>query len=110
MTNISTHPKYLELLNTNNLLEQEIKTLKNELAEIKDHLKKYTAPERSRRYYQAHKKEIYEKSKENTAKWKAENKDRIKIHNRTAYLKRKQKMLDEKNKENEIKEQIVKMT
>lgn len=101
MTNVSTHPDYLELLNKNVLLKKENENLQQEIIKLKAHLKKYTAPERNRRFYQEHKKEIYEKSKEANLKWKQENKDRIKIHNRTAYLKRKQKLLEEKERNNQ---------
>jgi hypothetical protein len=104
MTNILTHPDYVEILNQNTLLKKENETLQQEIVEIKAHLKRYTAPERNRRFYQAHKKEIYEKSKESNLKWKQENKDRVKLHNRKAYLKKKQKILEEKEREDESQE------
>ena len=46
------------------LLEEENSKLKLELEQTKEHLKKYTAPDRSKRFYQNHKEEIKEKVKE----------------------------------------------
>jgi hypothetical protein len=47
----------------NLLLKQEIETLKTELEQTKEHLKKYTAPKRRKTYYENHKEELKEKSK-----------------------------------------------
>jgi hypothetical protein len=49
--------KYLNSLDT-------IQALENELEETKIRLKKYTAPDRKKKIYQAHKEEIKEKVKE----------------------------------------------
>jgi len=72
-------------------LEEQIKELTKELNETKEHLKKYTAPSRSKTYYENHKEELLEKMKKYTP-----SQDIIKEKNRKAYLKRKEKM---KNKE-----------
>ena len=47
----------------NQLLKMEIERLKKELEETKEHLKKYTSPERNKKYYNEHKKEIIAKQK-----------------------------------------------
>ena len=44
------------------------KLLLNELEETKIKLKKYTAPARNKRYYEAHKEEVKEKVKERAKK------------------------------------------
>ena len=51
-----------DLVTKNKLLEEENNALKekyiilqNELTKIKEHLKKYTAPLRGKKYYEAHK-------------------------------------------------------
>ena len=45
-----------------NELLNKIKQLEEELNEIKQHLKKYTAPKRSKTYYENHKDEILQRS------------------------------------------------
>ena len=45
-------------------LEEENARLKEELHATKEHLKKYTAPKRSKTFYENHKEEIKEKNKE----------------------------------------------
>ena len=44
-------------------LEDEVNTLKEELFNTKEHLKKYTAPTRSKTYYENHKEEVINKNK-----------------------------------------------
>ena len=70
-------------------LEEQIKELTKELNETKEHLKKYTAPSRSKTYYENHKEELLEKMKKYTP-----SQDKIKEKNRKAYLKRKEKMIE----------------
>ncbi len=53
---------YIELLNKNNLLEEKIQKLNEELFETQKHLKKYTAPLRSKCFTKNIKK-IYLKKK-----------------------------------------------
>ena len=43
-------------------LEEELELLKQELIETKEHLKKYTAPSRSKNYYETHKEDIIQKT------------------------------------------------
>ena len=71
----------------NELLKQENEELKKRVAELEEHLKKYTAPARSKTYYENHKEELLEKMK----KYKP-TPEQIKEKNRKAYLKRKEKM------------------
>jgi len=71
----------------NELLKQENDELKKRVAELEEHLKKYTAPARSKTYYENHKEELLEKMK----KYKP-TPEQIKEKNRKAYLKRKEKM------------------
>ena len=66
--------KYEELQN-----EYELK-----INELKEHLKKYTAPSRNKKYYENHRDEIIQKSKEYKEK----------TGNKKAYEKRKLKILE----------------
>ena len=68
-------------------LEEQIKQLTQELNDAKEHLKKYTAPSRSKTFYENHKEELLEKMKKYTP-----SPDKIKEKNRKAYLKRKEKL------------------
>ena len=63
--------------------------------ELKEHLKKYTAPKRSKSYYENNKDEINDKNKEYHKKIPSE---KIKEYSKRAYEKRKLKLLEEKNK------------
>jgi len=68
-------------------LEEQIKQLTQELNDTKEHLKKYTAPSRSKIFYENHKEELLEKMKKYTP-----SPEKIKEKNRKAYLKRKEKL------------------
>ena len=76
-------------------LQEENSLLKNELESTKTHLKKYTAPARNRKYYEANKELI--KSRE--YKQSAVTSEKKKEYARQAYLNKKEKM--KKLKENE---------
>ena len=67
-------------------LKKENEELKNKVVELEERLKKYTAPARSKTYYENHKEELLEKMK----KYKP-SPEQIKEKNRKAYLKRKEK-------------------
>jgi hypothetical protein len=73
-------------------LEKENEELKQRVAELEEKLKKYTAPARSKTYYENHKEELLEKMK----KYKP-SPEQIKEKNRKAYLKRKEKLQKEEN-------------
>ena len=93
--NLEKHMNNEELLN-------KIKQLEEELEKTKEHLKKYTAPkERMKKYYENHKEELLNKMK----KYRP-SPDKIKEKNRKAYLKRKEKMKQEKEN-NENMENII---
>ncbi len=79
----------------NQKLREDIILLKGELEELKEKLKKYTAPVRSKKYYENHKEEIKEKHKEYR---ETIDKDKKAEYNKRYYLKKKSL------KENEMKE------
>lgn len=76
----------MDLLSRNKILEERIQQLTVELNETKEHLKKYTAPLRSKTFYDNHREEILEKKKDPKAK------EQRKEINKRAYLKRKEKL------------------
>ena len=83
---------YEQKLSENDLLKKEVEILT-------DHLKKYTAPTRSKKYYEHHKDEILERQKEyNKAYMKELDPEKIKEYNKRAYQKRKQKNQNDENK------------
>jgi hypothetical protein len=74
------------IIKENEILTQENEILKQENTILKEHLKKYTAPSRSKTYYENHKEELLNKMKNYTP-----SPEKIKEKNRKAYLKRKDK-------------------
>ena len=74
-----------------NLLTKENEVLRNKISELEEKLKKYTAPARSKVYYENHKDELLVKMK----KYK-QTPEQIKEKNKKAYLKRKEKLEKEK--------------
>jgi hypothetical protein len=72
------------------LLEEELEGVKAELQKTKEHLKKYTAPSRNRKYYENNKDAINERHK----KYKYTTEQRRESNRRT-YLKRKEKLKKE---------------
>jgi len=74
-----------ELINKIKILEEENDKLKIELAETKEHLKKYTAPKRSKKYYETHKEDLLQKMKMNPIP-----SDKRKEYNKNYYLKKKE--------------------
>jgi hypothetical protein len=73
-----------ELQKINKLQEEKIIALEEELEKTKEHLKKYTAPKRNKKYYETHKEELLEK-----IKGKIVPTDKKKEYNKTYYLKKK---------------------
>jgi hypothetical protein len=83
-------------------MEQEIETLKKRVAELeaeleltKQHLKKYTAPTRNKKYYEENKEAILEKNKiykKTVVVDKEALAERRKEINKRAYEKRKEKL------------------
>lgn len=86
-----------ELLKENHLLKKEIEILKEKL-------KNYTAPKRSKKFYENHKEEIKQKVKEYKEKTNYKSiisTEKKKEYNKIAYLKKKEKLENEKmEKEN----------
>ena len=69
-------------------LQEENSLLKNELESTKNHLKKYTAPARNKKHYEANKELI--KSRE--YKQSVVSSEKKKEYARQAYLNKKEKM------------------
>jgi hypothetical protein len=74
------------------------KQLEDEITVLKEKLKKYTAPSRSKTYYENHKEEIIQKTKEykNRTNYVV-SPEIIKERNKKAYLKRKEKLKELEN-------------
>ena len=53
-----------ENMDENILLKNKINKLEKEIIELKEHLKKYTAPTRYKKYYENHKEELLQKNRE----------------------------------------------
>ena len=76
-------------------LQEKIKLLEEENKELKEKLKKYTAPIRSKFCYENHKEEILQKNKEYKEKtnyYDNLSKEKRKEYARTAYLNKKEKL------------------
>jgi RNA polymerase-binding transcription factor DksA len=71
-----------DLIIKNKILEEENKKLQDELMQTKEHLKKYTAPSRNKKYYENHKEELLEKMKTTPIP-----SDKRKEYNKNYYLK-----------------------
>ena len=72
-------------------LKKEVASLREENEALKEKLKKYTAPTRSKSYYQNHREEILLKKKEAQKNSNIDDKEKRKEINKQAYLKRKEK-------------------
>ena len=86
---------YELLLQENNELKSKISKIELELEETKEHLKQYTAPIRSKKYYENNKEEIKQKVKEykQTKKYVyLASPEQKKEYARTAYLNKKAKL------------------
>ena len=68
----------------NEELKRKLILLEKENEELKEHLKKYTAPIRSKKYYENHKTELLNKMKENPIP-----SEKKKEYNKNYYLKKK---------------------
>lgn len=91
----------LEKLQKNyNELQNKYDNILKENSELKEHLKKYTAPERNKRYYQNHKEEVKKnvlEHRKKTGYLSSITPEKRKEYNKTAYEKRKQKLSENKN-------------
>lgn len=88
---------YDKLLKENQILREQNENLTKELEEIKEHLKKYTAPSYKKIYYEKNKEEIKLKTKEYKETYQPTEEQKKKWA-RTAYLKKKEKLNQEKEK------------
>jgi hypothetical protein len=88
---------YDKLLKENKLLKEQNENLTKELEEIKEHLKKYTAPSYKKIYYENNKEEIKQKNKEYRQNHQPTEEQKKKWA-RTAYLNKKEKMKQEQEK------------
>lgn len=84
-------------MDENILLKNKINELEKEIIELKEHLKKYTAPTRYKKYYENHKEKLLQKNKEYIKKTNyfenyeyTVSSDKKKEYNKRAYLKRKE--------------------
>lgn len=76
----------VELLQKISLLEEKNTSLQTELNATKEHLKNYTAPARSKKYYENHKVQIQARAKN-----KPIPSDKKKEYNASYYLRKKLK-------------------
>lgn len=74
-----------QLLDKIKILQQENEILKFELQETKEHLKKYTSPERNKKFYEEHKEELLDKMK-----LRPISSEKRKEYNKKYYLKKKE--------------------
>ena len=92
-------------MNNEELIKENL-LLKEEIDLLKEKLKNYTAPKRSKKFYETHKEEIKQKVREYKEKTNYNiniPKEKKQEYNKRAYLKKKEKIEDNKNeiKENE---------
>jgi hypothetical protein len=92
-------------MNNEELIKENL-LLKEEIDLLKEKLKNYTAPKRSKKFYETHKEEIKQKVREYKEKTNYNSnipKEKKQEYNKRAYFKKKEKIEDNKN---EIKENI----
>ncbi len=77
----------------------ELKILVNELQEK---LKRYTNPDRNKKYYENNKEKFIQNGNERLKKLKETNPEKLKEYRQKAYLKRKEKLICEHNKNIEL--------
>ena len=92
-------------MNNEELIKENL-LLKEEIDLLKEKLKNYTASKRSKKFYETHKEEIKQKVIEYKEKTNYNSnipKEKKQEYNKRAYLKKKEKIEDNKN---EIKENV----
>jgi hypothetical protein len=94
-----------EYKNKIKLLEEMNKELGDEVNNLKERLKKYTNPERRKRYYEQHKEEMKEKAKEYSKKAYEKNPEKIKENTKKTYQQKKEKLERLKILENQLQQQ-----
>ena len=86
-------------MNNEELIKENL-LLKEEIDLLKEKLKNYTAPKRSKKFYETHKEEIKQKVREYKEKTNYNSnipKEKKQEYNKRAYLKKKEKIEDNKN-------------
>ena len=81
------------------LLRKENEALKHQNKELQERLSAYTNSDSHKRYYESHSTEVKEKAKVYLGKLKETNPEKLKEYRHTAYLNRKAKLQEQKNKE-----------
>jgi hypothetical protein len=81
------------------LLRKENEMLKQQNKELQERLSAYTNSDSHKRYYESHSSEVKEKAKVYLGKLKETNPEKLKEYRHTAYLNRKAKLQEQKNKE-----------
>jgi hypothetical protein len=81
------------------LLRKENEALKQQNKELQERLSAYTNSDSHKRYYESHSSEVKEKAKVYLGKLKDTNPEKLKEYRHTAYLNRKAKLQEQKNKE-----------
>jgi hypothetical protein len=79
---------------------EENKQLKVLVEELQEKLKKYTNPNRNKKYYENNKDKFIQNANDRLQKLKETNPEKLKEYRRTAYLKRTDKLKNENIKEN----------
>ena len=85
------------------LLRKENEALKQQNKELQERLSAYTNSDSHKRYYESHSTEVKEKAKVYLGKLKESNPEKLKEYRHTAYLNRKAKLQEQKNKEGDEK-------
>ena len=80
-------------------LRKENEALKQQNKELQERLSAYTNSDSHKRYYESHSTEVKEKAKVYLGKLKETNPEKLKEYRHTAYLNRKAKLQEQKNKE-----------
>lgn len=80
-------------------LRKENEALKQQNKELQERLSAYTNSNSHKRYYESHSTEVKEKAKVYLGKLKETNPEKLKEYRHTAYLNRKAKLQEQKNKE-----------
>jgi hypothetical protein len=79
---------------------EENKQLKLLVEELQEKLKRYTNPDRNKKYYENNKEKFIQNSNDRLKNLKESNPDKLKEYRKNAYLKRKEKLKNENIKEN----------
>ena len=81
-------------------LKQKIEKMEKYITELEEHLKKYTNNNRHLKYYENNKEVVKERTKNYVDKLKIENPEKLKEWRRNYYLKKKEKLKEQQNTNN----------